>query len=97
MTVVTFAAGLGPLYSSRMGFAERKAELERILKNGVLGVIVTVRISDKGEFAVIEVDGKTHCRKLSELGKEFLRSDRVTFRVTGEEFLEPEDKEHPRR
>ena len=70
-----------------------KAELEEILRNSLRKTypFANLTISDKGDV-VIESEGKIKHRRLSAIGKEFLRTGQV-FLVSGESFLEPEDKD----
>jgi hypothetical protein len=72
-----------------------KAELEEILRNGLRkqDPFANVTISDKGEFVVIESEGKIKRRRLSALGKQYLRTSSAFLVTPGDSFLEPEDEE----
>jgi len=73
----------------------RKAKLEEILTDQLLkktgDPLARFVISDDGESAVQYVSEKRTVRRLSAHGKKYLREGEV-FLVTGESFLEPEDK-----
>ena len=70
-----------------------KADLERILTTTLRKSepsLSEVRISDDGVLAVIQVADKYMPRRLSALGKRFLRSGSEMVLAEGESFLEPE-------
>lgn len=70
-----------------------KTDLERILKATLQKnhpLVSEVRISDDGVLAVIKVADKYMPRRLSPLGKRFLRSGSEIVLGEGESFLEPE-------
>jgi hypothetical protein len=70
-----------------------KTDLETILKATLQKtepLVSDVRISDDGVLAVIQVADKYMPRRLSPLGKRFLRSGSEIVLADGESFLEPE-------
>jgi hypothetical protein len=70
-----------------------KTDLEMILKailQKTEPLVSEVRISDDGVLAVIKIGEKYMPRRLSPLGKRFLRSGSEVVLTKGESFLEPE-------
>jgi hypothetical protein len=85
-------AGIG---NRRTDETEYKGDLEGILTRQLQrdepGPFSRVFVSDDEQFAVLQVAEKRTVRKLSHYGREFLRTGSVVL-VTGESFLEPEEK-----
>jgi hypothetical protein len=70
-----------------------KTDLEMILKETIQKtepLVSEVRISDDGVLALIKIGEKYMPRRLSPLGKRFLRSGSEVELAEDESFLEPE-------
>jgi hypothetical protein len=66
-----------------------KADLEQILRS-LEPLLTEVRITDDGLSAIFQVADTYKPRKLSKLGKRFLRNGPDVILVEAESFLEPD-------